>query len=184
MSKARNPMDVYAEACNLLEAADVRYLVIGGMGINLHSTGGGPILLTEDCDLLLPRKLDNLQRAVDALQRAGFGFQAGGEPLRPGDEVILRGILRAQACIRVTKDGSIIDLPLSATGLDFEVLWARHTRRRIDGSSVRVAPLADIVRSKMEANRPKDRLFLETYRDRVAEMLRNQRVEPPPELGP
>jgi hypothetical protein len=47
---------------------------------------------------------------------------------------------------------------------------------------VRVAPLQDIVRSKMLANRLKDRLFLATYADRLAELMREEGVEPPPDL--
>jgi hypothetical protein len=48
---------------------------------------------------------------------------------------------------------------------------------------VRVAPLVDIVRSKMLANRLKDRLFLATYADRLAELMRDAGLEPPPELS-
>lgn len=177
-------MDVYAEACSLLDAAQVRYLVIGGMGANLHMTDRGVIVLTEDCDLLIPPELEGLQRAVHVLKGAGFELECGGEPLVDDDVVILQGVLRGRVRIRALKDGAPIDLPLQAAGLDFESCWKRHTRRRMDGALVRVAPLADIVRSKLQANRPKDRLFLETYRDRLAEMMRDAKADIPPDLGP
>jgi hypothetical protein len=175
-------VDVYAEACSLLEEADVRYLVIGVMGINLHSTRGAAIALTEDCDLLLPPEPEPHRRAAAALAGAGFLLEAGGEPLVGNDAVVLAGIVNARARVRATKDLSTVDLTLQAAGLDFDDLWPRHTRRRLDGTAVRVAPLQDIVRSKMLANRLKDRLFLATYADRLAELMREEGVEPPPDL--
>jgi hypothetical protein len=175
-------LDVYAEACHLLDSAGVRYVVIGAMGVNLHSAPRAPVVLTEDLDLLLPADPAQLRRAVVSLSGAGFLLEARGEPLVGDDAVILAGIARARARVRATKDESAVDLALEAAGLLFEDVWARHVVRRIDGTQVRVAPLPDIVRSKMHANRLKDRLFLATYADRLAELMREAGVEPPPEL--
>jgi hypothetical protein len=178
-------LDVYAEACGELEAAGARYLVIGGMGINLHRVGSGPLLTTEDIDLLLPPDAGNRRRATEALRAAGFELSAGGEPFivgADGDDSLVRGVVRARACVRAVKDGVPVDLPLEAAGMEFEACWARQVRRTLGSVEVRVASLRDIVTSKLIANRDKDRVFLESFRDRLAQLIRQQGEEPPPGL--
>ncbi len=183
MSK-RTLVDVYAEACRRLDEAGARYLLIGGMGINLHLTEQGVIVLTEDCDLLLPAELENLDRAARALCAAGFALHAGGEPLVSPDRAVLAGILRQQATIRASKEGAPVDLPLRAEAIEFESAWERQVRRRLDGASVRLAPLVDIVRSKLALNRSKDRVFLEMLRDRLPEIFAQAGQSPPEGLLP
>jgi hypothetical protein len=177
-------LDVYAEACGALEAGGARYLVIGGMGINLHRVGAGPLVTTEDIDLLLPPDAASHRRATDALRAAGFELFAGDEPfvVGEGDDTLVRGVVRARARVRAVKDGVPVDLPLEAAGMEFEACWGRQVRRRLGSVEVRVASLRDIVTSKLVLNRDKDRVFLESFRDRLAQLIRDQGEEPPPGL--
>jgi hypothetical protein len=178
-------LDVYTEACGTLEAATVRYLMIGGMGINLHRVGSGPLITTEDIDLLLPLDAANHRRATRALTAAGFGLSVGGEPYVVADaedDAVVRGVVRARACVRAVKDGVPVDLPLEAAGIEFEACWRRQVRRTLGSVEVRVASLRDIVTSKLIVNRDKDRVFLEAFRDRLAQLIREQGEEPPPGL--
>src|SRR5437879_911638 len=47
-------MDPYVEVCTRLEAAGVRYLVVGAFGINLYAGQVGVVITTADCDLMIP----------------------------------------------------------------------------------------------------------------------------------
>ncbi|MGQ0553161.1 MAG: hypothetical protein ACT4PU_08060 [Planctomycetota bacterium] len=164
-------MDPYVVACRALEQADVPFLVIGAYGVNLFITRMGRKISTWDCDLLLPRDEAILQRALVALGANGFQFHAGGEPLPTPDPLILAGIVRAGASVRASLGAGEVDLVLSAAALDFQELWPRRRRLLIADVTVNVAPLEDLLRSKAELGRPKDKYFLEVWREILDEAL-------------
>ena len=56
-----------------------------------------------------------------------------------------------------------------------QALWKRRRTFESEGGTHTVAPLADLIRSKRESDRPKDRLFLETYRATLEELLGRER---------
>jgi hypothetical protein len=154
----------YVEALRALRDEGVRALVVGVFGIKFHTAQRGPVLFTDDCDLLLPAEVDQLTRAVRTLRALGCEISAGGEPLPDEDPVVLAGIVRNRACARAASDRVSFDLPLEIAGGSFEELWSRRRSFRLGELEVAVAALPDLLRSKTLANRPKDRLFLETYR--------------------
>lgn len=51
-----------------LDAAQVRYLVAGGLAVNAH----GYLRFTKDVDLVVQLEPDNLRRALDALTTLGY----------------------------------------------------------------------------------------------------------------
>jgi len=165
-------MDPYVEACNALEQAGVRYLVIGAFGINLYAGEVGAVFTTADCDLMLAPDTDQLRRALDVLGALGYTFEAGGEPLPDLDPLVLAGIVRARAVVRAHRAGARIDLPLQAAGVDFDSMWAEQRRLVVENVALRVGPLNMLIRSKRIADRPKDRAFLAAYRETLEEMLR------------
>lgn len=131
-----------------------------------------------DCDLLFPADAGVLSRALGTLHKLGYAFEACGEPFLHEDPDLLQGLLRARANVVARRKGAQIDLALEIAGCDFPSLWKRHRRFKVDGVLVRVAPLEDILRSKELAGRPKDRLFLETYRDALTQLLQADRRPP------
>lgn len=167
-------MHPYAEACRRLAQARVPYVIVGVFGVNLYSERVGAVITTADCDLLLPSDAAILSRALQALARLGYAFEAGGESFLPDPE-LLQGAVHARANIVARREDAQLDLVLEIAGCRYEDLWKRHRRFRVDGILVRVAPLEDILRSKELAGRPKDRLFLETYRDALEKLLRDDR---------
>jgi hypothetical protein len=172
-------MDPYVEACSRLDEAGVRYLIVGAFGINLYAGQVGAVITTGDCDLMIPADANALEAAVRTLRSLGFTLEAGGELLPDEDPVVLDGILRARACVRAMRPDARIDLPLEISGATFEALWPEQRRFTIEGRTLRVGPLAALVRSKQLADRPKDRAFLEAHRVALEEMLRRERSTPP-----
>lgn len=65
----------------------------------------------------------------------------------------------------------------------FEDVWDRRRIFVVDGVEVPVASLVDIVASKEQADRPKDRLFLATLKEELRQVLEAEKgpggSEPP-----
>lgn len=178
-------MDPWVEGCQRLESAGARYLIVGTFGVNLFADTKSQRWATEDCDLHLPPDPQNLALAMRALRELGYDIEAGGEPLVDEDPLILRNVVAFGARVLAQREEVRIDLPLQIAGPPFEELWARQRRFVVEGVPLRVASLADIVRSKELADRPKDRLFLESFRAELRELIERERAPedapPPPE---
>ena len=177
-------MDEWLLACRTLDAAGVRYLILGAFGAELHFLHDANQILTRDMDLLLPRDPGNLLRGLVALQQAGFELRAGGEELLP-DDVIAAGIIRQSATVRALRGVETVDVMTWVPEIDFEDLWARQVAFTMAGTPVRTAPLEAILRSKKLAFRMKDRMFLEQFKEAITEALDNERRrEEKPKGGP
>ena len=162
-------MDPFVEACHALEHAELRYLVVGSFGIALRARERGLLVVTEDFDILLRPDVADLARAVALLRERGFDITASTEPLMDEDLVVLAGILRARSPIRATRGGWALDLLTHAEALEFDDSWSRQTPFMLQGVEVRVASLEDLILSKRAADRPKDRVFLEMWREQLEE---------------
>lgn len=168
-------MDPYAKICQSLNRARVRYVVVGVFGINLYAEEAGVVMTTADCDIILPPDVATLARTLSILRKSRFSMEAGHEPLPNEDRVVLTGIVRSRSVVRASRPPTRVDLTLQISGYSFDQLWRERRRFRLQGVVVKVAPLAAMVRSKELANRPKDRLFLETFRVELKEMLARER---------
>ena len=139
-----------------LERAGVRYVTVGGVAVVLH----GHARLTADLDLVVDLAPRGAADAIDALTAIGF---------RPRLPVEASGF--ADPAVRerwITQHGMRVfsmwdpDDPLRSVDLfveypiDFEELWARSVVVDIDGTPVRVASIADLIRLKRIADRPVD----------------------------
>ena len=182
-------MDEWLLACRSLDAAGVRYLVLGAFGAELHFMRAATQILTHDMDILVPQDPDNLLRALTALRAAGFDLEAGGEGLLP-DDVIAAGIIRQAATVKALRGKESVDVMTWLRTIDFEDIWTRQVVFDVAGTPVRAAPLEAILRSKKLAYRMKDRMFLEQFKEVVEEALeidRKRRTLPPalkpPDLG-
>lgn len=58
------------KVCSLLNQEGAKYLVIGGLALNLH----GIIQATKDVDLLIPKDIKNTKKILKALERLSFGI--------------------------------------------------------------------------------------------------------------
>jgi hypothetical protein len=167
-------MDPYVRASRHLARAGVRHLIIGAFGVNLYARDAGQIITTADCDLLIPARLSALAKALKTLRRLGFKLEAGGEPLPTLDPVIVHGILRSRANVRAFRKGAQIDLALRIAGGTFGRFWKNRRTFVVEGVRLQVGSLADLIRSKQAAGRPKDRLFLGVFRSVLKDMLRRE----------
>ncbi len=166
-------MDALAIIADALHAAEVRFVVIGVWGVNYYARSGGMLLTTADRDLFLPLDPENLRRAWNVCEEAGHTLWCGAEPLdQPSDELVAARIVEHRAVTTALgEDGLHLDLSMVMAGFDFESVWARRRTFLVDGVEIPVARLTDIVQSKANAGREKDRLFLATHEEALRQWL-------------
>ena len=151
----------------------VRFVMIGVGAANLYARTGAEVFSTKDRDLFLPLDARNLLQAWQLSVEAGCDLWTDDEPLgKPLDLPLAEAVVSRRALTTAThSDGLTVDLTLTMAGFDFETIWKEHGRFNVGNVEIPVARLAHIVESKARANRPKDRLFLETYRERLRDLL-------------
>jgi hypothetical protein len=166
-----------------LNERGVRFLAIGVWGANLYAESVMQTFATSDQDLFLPPDADNLMAAWQACEGMGLELWCGAEPLdQPRDSFLARAVIERRALTRATDgDQLVVDLTLVMGNFDFERVWAERRSFVVNGVDVTVARLTHIAESKAAAGRPKDRLFLETHKEVLDDMIRRHERGPVPD---
>ena len=142
-------------ALQTLDRHGVRFVVIGGIGARLH---GSPTV-TRDTDICYERSPENLERLAAALEELGarlrgvdedVPFLLDAKTLAAGDHFTFR--TRAG-------DFDVLGTPAGVHG--FDELGERATPFDIDGITVLVASIDDLIRMKRAAGRAKDLIEVE-----------------------
>lgn len=148
------PLDPdFARVLEALVAQDVRFVLIGGLAMIVHGTAH----ITEDLDVVYARDTENLEAVVRAIRPLkprlrgapeGLPFLFDAKTLRMGSNFTL-----------VTEAGDLDLLGDAGVG-SFDDLWNRAEVFELEGQSVRVAAIEDLIRMKKHANRAKDQPHL------------------------
>ena len=139
----------------------VEFIAIGGWAVQAQRLDFG---LTRDVDFTPAPDPANLQRLSDALEDLNAQLRAGDESFPFSHDA---EFLAHMSVLTLTCDYGNFDVCREPSGIagGYEELAQRaHTvLLRVDDETIRVrcADLADIVRSKQAADRPKDREVLE-----------------------
>ena len=142
----------------------VDFVVIGGLAAVAH----GSILPTYDVDITPERTPDNLARLSAALRLLGARIRTdaveGGLPFDHDAES-----LAAAGVWNLTTEHGDLDISFVPNGTDgYPDLVRDAEREPLFGIIVPIASLADIIRSKQAANRPKDQRALPVLREILA----------------
>ncbi|MBC8068556.1 MAG: hypothetical protein IAG13_09510 [Deltaproteobacteria bacterium] len=154
-----------------LQRAGVRYVVIGGMAAALR---GSPVL-TQDVDVCPARDLQNLQSLARALRSLAARIRTDTEPAGLPFACNAEFFARVQMVNLVTRCGDL-DVSFQPSGTaGYEDLRANAECLELGpGLSPAIASLADVIRSKTAADRPKDRAALPALRTLEAEIRRRR----------
>jgi hypothetical protein len=140
----------------MLARHHVDYVLIGGLAATLH----GSSALTNDADICPDPSPENLERLAAALREMEARIRSDREP----EGVPLSAdadFLRRMGFLNLTTRFGDFDIAFQPAGNQgYDELARRATEIAVDGTVVPVASLADIIRSKETANRPKDRATL------------------------
>lgn len=159
------PRDFEPEAIlAVLVRHDVRFVMIGGLAALAH---GSPIT-TSDVDITPDPDADNLAKLAAALRDLDAKIWAGDaeEPVPFNHDAA--SLAAAQVWNLATKFGRF-DLSMRPNGTaGYPDLIRDATDEDVLGVVVPVASLADVIRSKQAANRPKDQRVLPVLREILA----------------
>jgi predicted nucleotidyltransferase len=139
-----------------LEAAGVRYVIVGGVAVVLH----GYARLTIDLDLVVDLEPTRAATAIESLVGMGLRPEA---PVSPGgfaDPEVRRSWVETKGMVVF----SMVDPqdPLRRVDLfteeviPFEQLWERSQSVDVGGTSMRVASISDLIAMKRATGRPRD----------------------------
>jgi hypothetical protein len=150
----------------------VDYILIGGFAAAAH---GSP-LQTNDVDIVPAANADNLARLSKALKALDAKVRAGDEAF-PFDHDPL-SLAAARVWNLTTKYGDL-DITFTPSGTQgYDDLKRDAIEVTIRGTTVKLAALVDIVRSKEAAGRDKDRRALPVLRELVDRQLRERAGRP------
>lgn len=135
------------EFIELLNALNVRYIVVGAHAVAYH----GYPRFTGDIDLFLEISDENAERILNVIKRFGFaGLGLAKEDFLREDQVIQLGVAPNR-----------IDLMTFLSGVDFQEAWATREQAEIDGLKMPIISKEMLKRNKAASGRTQDLADLE-----------------------
>lgn len=149
-------MSVYEPIFKILNAAGVRYVVVGGLATLLH----GYARLTADVDLAVDLAPQEALKMIRALADKGFCPQVPVSAETFADPAVREEWfqakhMRAFSLVDPANPMRVVDVLLKPE-VSFEELLARSQEGFVGETRVRVASLDDLITLKRCAGRPKD----------------------------
>jgi predicted nucleotidyltransferase len=140
----------YRDLLKSLNAAKVRYLIVGGYAVMVHAEP----YYTKDLDIWIDRSQSNAEAVFRALREFGA-------PLR---EIGVQDFTEPDVFYQVGIEPVRVDVMTSVAGLDFDPAWARRKVVDFDGELAAALSLEDLITSKEAAGRATDRQHLRRLR--------------------
>lgn len=135
--------DLFSE----LNAAEVRYLVVGAYAVTFHSRPR----FTKDLDVWIDPEPSNAQRTWEALAR--FGVPLKG--VRPED------LSRPETVLQMGVAPNRIDILSQIEAVRFADAWQRRVTAEYGDCSIGILSRADLIANKRAVGRPQDLLDVE-----------------------
>ena len=148
---------IYEEIFRDFELKDVRYLVVGGMAVNLY----GYVRLTVDLDIMADLSENNLSKIIEVMQKFGYTPRVPVNPHEFLSEEKREKWIRKKGAIVFTfidleEPFKHIDIFLS-NPIDFEEAYSRKELIEIGGIKVSIVSIDDLMKMKASTGRPRDR---------------------------
>ncbi|MDK2743181.1 MAG: nucleotidyltransferase [Nitrospira sp.] len=149
-------MSVFEPIFQILNAAEVRYVVVGGLATVMH----GYARATADVDLAVDLAPGEATKMIQALVARGFRPQVPVAPEQFADSTV-REVwhrekhMRAFSLVDPANPMRVVDLLLKPE-VPFEELLARSQEVMLNKIKIRIASLDDLILLKRRAGRPQD----------------------------
>jgi len=135
--------DDFKDLLSAFNAANVRYLVVGGYAVSLHAQPRA----TKDLDILIGTDAENSKAVYLALK--GFGAPVGG--------LSAQDFTEPDNFFRMGAPPVMVDIMPKISGVEFESAWSRRVTVEIDGALlVSFISREDLLAAKIAAGRAQD----------------------------
>lgn len=138
-----------------LRATGVRYVVVGGVAVNLH----GYQRFTKDIDLVIELVPDQALKALEALKAIGYKPNLPVKLTDFVDPTVREGWIRDKGMMvfQMYSDQSRLALDIFVQyPLDFDELWNQSIEIELPETSLRIASIEHLILMKRGAGRPQD----------------------------
>ena len=126
----------------LFDRHHVQYALVGGYAVNYY----GYVRTTQDIDLLIYPTLENAKKIMGCL--SAFGFGEAGIPIEYFE--------RAGSAIHLGVEPNRIDLLTHLRGVSNDRIFSNIKKVSIEGVSVNIIALEDLLAAKRSSERLKD----------------------------
>ncbi|HEX5876394.1 MAG TPA: hypothetical protein VFY60_17220 [Pyrinomonadaceae bacterium] len=135
------------EFVGLLNALDVRYLIVGAFAVAYH----GYPRFTGDIDIFVERSHENACKLIDVINQFGFGdLNLSADDFLNEDQVIQLGVAPNR-----------IDILTFLSGVDFKDAWVSRKYDELDGLTVPFISKELLKKNKEASGRSQDLADLE-----------------------
>lgn len=138
----------YEELLELLNAHEVRSLIVGGIAFSFYAEPR----YTKDLDIWIDPEPENVQRLLRALDEFGFGSVG----LKADD------FLTPGRFVQLGYPPGRIDLLTSIPGISFPEAWANRVEDKLGNARAFYLSKPDLIRNKRAAARPQDLVDVQT----------------------
>ena len=153
----------------VLQTTGVRYVVVGGVAVNLH----GYQRFTKDVDLVVELVPDRALKALQALEAAGYKPNMPVKLADFADPAIREGWIRDKGMMvfQMYNDQTRMSIDIFVQyPFDFDELWDQSMKIDLRDTSLRIASIDHLILMKRKANRPQDLLDIKQL-EKIKQLL-------------
>ena len=154
------PVNPFGPIFQALQSTGVRYVVVGGVAVNLH----GHQRFTKDVDLVIDLVPEQALKALESLQSIGYKPRIPVKLADFADPATRASWIRDKGMMVFQMYNDAIHFSVDVFvqyPLDFEELWHEATQVELPGSTLRIASIDHLILMKREAARPQDMADIE-----------------------
>lgn len=154
-------MNYFEKVFKSLNKEKIKYLVVGGVAVNLH----GYMRFTGDLDLLLLLEEENLKKMDKLMHKLGYSERLPVSVLSLSNKKQVKQWLeeknmKAYSFTPPKNNPLQIDVIMEES-LKYDKIVANKVHKRIDNTVIPVISIDDLIKMKRRANRPQDLVDLE-----------------------
>ena len=132
----------FKEFIELLNANNVKYLIVGGYAVGIH----GYPRYTKDLDIWILVSHENADNVIKSLKQFGFGSLG----LKKED------FLKPDEFVQLGYPPNRIDIVTSCDGVEFETCYQSRKQVIVDGLAINFIDIENLKKNKKASARPQD----------------------------
>ncbi len=142
----------FKEFIQLLNANNVKYLIVGGYAVGFH----GYPRYTKDLDVWIMVSEENAENILKALEEFGFGSLG----LQKED------FLQPDEFVQLGYPPNKIDIVMSCDGIEFEKCYNSRVELKFEGLKINFIDIENLKKNKKASARPQDLADLDNLESR------------------